>query len=89
MTAELLDEGAYRAVLYLLSILWTSIIVFRKIIKLAVQDPAVTAAALATFRGSHSFGFPDCPILETARKHGHLPLVRLIGRSPGRAMSNT
>lgn len=42
--------------------------------KLAVQDPAATAAALATFRGSHSLGFSDCLILEVARRHGHLPL---------------
>jgi len=42
--------------------------------KIAVQDPAVVAAALATFRKSPSVGFSDCLILETARKNGHLPL---------------
>jgi hypothetical protein len=86
MTTERSDEGAYRAVLHLLSILWTSMIVFRKIKKLAVQDPAATAAALATSRGSHSLGFPDCLILEIARNTGTCQSVRLIGRSPGRAM---
>jgi predicted nucleic-acid-binding protein len=42
--------------------------------KLAVQDPAVVAAALAIFRKSPFVGFSDCLILETARKNGHLPL---------------
>jgi predicted nucleic-acid-binding protein len=42
--------------------------------KIAVQDPAIVAAALATFREHPSAGFSDCLILATARKHGHLPL---------------
>jgi predicted nucleic-acid-binding protein len=42
--------------------------------KIAVQEPAVVAAALTTFRESPSVGFSDCLILETARKNGHLPL---------------
>jgi predicted nucleic-acid-binding protein len=42
--------------------------------KIAIQDPAVVAAALATFRESPAVGFTDCLILETARKNGHLPL---------------
>jgi predicted nucleic-acid-binding protein len=42
--------------------------------KIAVQEPAVAAAALAAFREFPSAGFSDCLILETARKNGHLPL---------------
>jgi predicted nucleic-acid-binding protein len=42
--------------------------------KIAVQDPAAVAAALAIFRNPPSGGFSDCLILETARKNGHLPL---------------
>jgi predicted nucleic-acid-binding protein len=42
--------------------------------KIAIQEPAIVAAALAAFRVHPSSGFSDCLILETARKHGHLPL---------------
>ena len=42
--------------------------------KIAIQEPAVVTAALTTFREFPSAGFSDCLILETARKHGHLPL---------------
>jgi predicted nucleic-acid-binding protein len=42
--------------------------------KIALQDPAIVAAALATFRESPTVGFAVCLILETGRKHGHLPL---------------
>ena len=42
--------------------------------RIALQEPAVVAAALTTFRESPSAGFSDCLILETARKNGHLPL---------------
>lgn len=41
---------------------------------IAVREPLVVAAALATFREQPPLGFADCLILETARKHGHLPL---------------
>lgn len=42
---------------------------------LAVQDPDVVAAALATFRSKPALGFSDCLVLEIARKAGHLPLA--------------
>ena len=42
---------------------------------LALQDPAVVAAALARFRRRPKLGFSDCMVLESARKAGHLPLA--------------
>lgn len=41
---------------------------------LALQDPAVVAAALKRFRERPALGFSDCLLLELARKAGHLPL---------------
>ena len=41
---------------------------------LAIQDGETVAAALDRFRQRPSVGFPDCLILEVARKAGHLPL---------------
>lgn len=41
---------------------------------LVLEDPAVTAAALAHFRATPKVGFSDCLILEVARKAGHTPL---------------
>lgn len=42
--------------------------------ELTLQEPAVVAAALATFKGRPAVGFSDCLLLEIARKAGHLPL---------------
>jgi predicted nucleic-acid-binding protein len=41
---------------------------------LVVQDADVVAAALATYRKRSRVGFPDCMVLEIARKAGHTPL---------------
>lgn len=41
---------------------------------LAVQDADVVAAALSTRKQNPKVGLPDCLILETARKAGHVPL---------------
>jgi predicted nucleic-acid-binding protein len=41
---------------------------------LTIEDPETVAAALEKFRGKPAIGFPDCLLLETARKAGHLPL---------------
>lgn len=41
---------------------------------LAMQDPDVIEAALASFRKNKKVSFSDLLILETARKNGHLPL---------------
>lgn len=38
------------------------------------QDSDTVAAALEQYRKRPALGFPDCLILETARKAGHLPL---------------
>lgn len=53
---------------------------------LAVQDPDVVAAALATFRAKPALGFSDCLVLEIARKAGHLPLAtfdKALGKIEG------
>jgi predicted nucleic-acid-binding protein len=42
--------------------------------ELVLQDPDVVAAALEHFRRKPGLGFPDCLVLEVARKAGHLPL---------------
>jgi len=42
--------------------------------QLTVQEPEVVTAALEAFRARPSVGFPDCLLLESARRHGHLPL---------------
>ncbi|HEV8241601.1 MAG TPA: PIN domain-containing protein [Thermoanaerobaculia bacterium] len=41
---------------------------------LAIQEAETVAAALIRFRQRPRVGFPDCLILEVARKAGHLPL---------------
>jgi len=41
---------------------------------LVVQDAETVAAALELFRARPSVGFPDCLMLQLARKAGHLPL---------------
>ena len=41
---------------------------------LAVQDPDVVQAAVAQYRKTPALGFPDCLIVEIARKAGHVPL---------------
>ena len=40
----------------------------------AIQDPDVVRAAVASFRARPAVEFPDHLILEIARKAGHLPL---------------
>jgi predicted nucleic-acid-binding protein len=53
---------------------------------LAVQDADAVAAALEHFRRRPSLGFPDCLVLEVARKAGHLPLGtfdRSLGKLEG------
>jgi predicted nucleic-acid-binding protein len=42
---------------------------------LTVQDADVVAAALQLFRKKPAVSFSDCPVLEVARKAGHLPLA--------------
>lgn len=54
--------------------------------KLALQDPDVVAAALASYRREAGLDFVDCLVLEVARKAGHLPLGtfdRALGRLDG------
>jgi predicted nucleic-acid-binding protein len=41
---------------------------------LTVQDAEVVVAALQQFQARPAVGFPDCLVLEVARKAGHLPL---------------
>ncbi len=53
---------------------------------LVIQEPEVVARALARFRKKPSIGFPDCLVLETARKNGQLPLGsfdRALGKQDG------
>jgi predicted nucleic-acid-binding protein len=42
--------------------------------RLVLQETAAVMAALDEFRRQPALGFPDCLILELARKAGHLPL---------------
>jgi predicted nucleic-acid-binding protein len=42
--------------------------------RLALQEAATQAAALAHFKGRPPLGFSDCLVLAIARKSGHLPL---------------
>jgi predicted nucleic-acid-binding protein len=54
--------------------------------KIALQDADAVAASLVQFRQRSSVGFPDCLILECARKAGHLPLAtfdRALAKLPG------
>lgn len=44
-------------------------------VSIAVQDQDLVAEALALFNRSNKISFPDCLILEIARKAGHTPLV--------------
>ena len=41
---------------------------------LTIQDAEVVVAALEQYRRRPALGFPDCLVLEIARKAGHLPL---------------
>ena len=41
---------------------------------LSIQDSETVAAALAHFKRRPSLEFPDCLVLEIARKAGHVPL---------------
>jgi predicted nucleic-acid-binding protein len=41
---------------------------------LTLQDADVVLAALERYRWQPALGFPDCLVLEIARKAGHLPL---------------
>jgi predicted nucleic-acid-binding protein len=53
---------------------------------LVVQDADIVASALATHRQRPKVSLPDCLILETARKAGHLPLGtfdRELGKADG------
>lgn len=52
---------------------------------LHLQEEGVVRAAVGLFRASRA-DFSDCLVLETARAHGHLPLVtfdRKLGRLKG------
>ena len=42
--------------------------------ELVLHDRETVAAALELFRGKPALGFPDCLMVESARKAGHLPL---------------
>ena len=42
--------------------------------QLTVQDADVVASALDQYRLKPALGFSDCLVLQTAHKHGHLPL---------------
>lgn len=53
---------------------------------LTVEDPEVVVAAIGRLRERPRVGFPDCLILETARRAGHLPLgtfERELGKLEG------
>jgi predicted nucleic-acid-binding protein len=53
---------------------------------LSLQDADVVEAAVQQFRRRPALGFPDCLVLEIARKSGHLPLGtfdRAVGRIDG------
>jgi predicted nucleic-acid-binding protein len=53
---------------------------------LILQDADVVAAALERYRTRSGPGFPDCLVLEVARKAGHLPLGtfdRRLGKLDG------
>ena len=55
---------------------------------LSLEDSAVVANALVSFRERPALGFSDCLILEVARKAGHLPLGtfdRNLGKLEGAA----
>jgi predicted nucleic acid-binding protein len=51
-----------------------------------LEDDVVVGRALDLFRVRPALGFPDCLMLETARRAGHLPLGtfdRRLGRVDG------
>ncbi len=53
---------------------------------LTIQDGDLVSSALNLFRAHPVIGFSDCLILETARKHGHVPLGtfdRRLGKLDG------
>jgi predicted nucleic-acid-binding protein len=53
---------------------------------LTIQDVDLVSSALNSFRAHPAVGFSDCLILETARKHGYLPLGtfdRRLGKLDG------
>jgi predicted nucleic-acid-binding protein len=53
---------------------------------LTLQDADAVAAALDQYRRRPGLGFPDCLVLEVARKAGHLPLGtfdRRLGKLDG------
>ncbi|MDX2237433.1 MAG: PIN domain-containing protein [Hyphomonadaceae bacterium] len=43
--------------------------------QISVQGAELVARAAALFRANPKLGFSDCLILETARQHGHMPLL--------------
>ena len=54
--------------------------------RLGIQNAETVSAALERYRQKPKLGFPDCLILEVARKAGHLPLGtfdRDLGRLEG------
>ncbi len=53
---------------------------------IVLQDADVVGRALAEFRKHPAIGFPDCLIVEQARRAGHLPLGtfdKRLARLPG------
>lgn len=53
---------------------------------LTLQDADVVEAALRNFQARPALGFPDCLVLELARKAGHVPLGtfdKRLGSLPG------
>jgi hypothetical protein len=53
---------------------------------LVLHDREVVASALGLFREKLALGFPDCLLVEFARKAGHLPLgifVRNLAKVEG------
>jgi len=54
--------------------------------QLVLQDADVAAAALGRLRRDPALGYPDCLLVELARKAGHVPLGtfdRSLGRTDG------
>jgi predicted nucleic-acid-binding protein len=52
----------------------TAIEMFLNHKQLSLQDAETVAVALEHYRKKPSLGFPDCLVLEVARRAGHLPL---------------
>ena len=86
--AEFIAGGAWVSQVVLAETIWvltstyalspaeiaTAVEIFLNHSDLAIQDAETVAAALHRFRQRPTAGFPDCLILEVARKAGHLPL---------------